>query len=349
MRALASPIISIILLISPVGGIDLNTKASDFGLRGSVHQSIERITYPASGPIGERTITTTSLFSAKGWLLEKRAGTTTGTDYVTTYTYDATGQLISVNSNSGTLQVTYDHDPGGRKRVTEHFPTRTAERKVAVGAIPWEDSDLQFPSPVGGTITTIYNEQNRPIEGQVRDASGNLTMRIVRSYDEQGNVTGDKLIPEEINTPIPNELASQLGDAQKKAMASFVASAFYSGESKYKYDAKCRVVEKHRSRGVVGDTSTTIKYNDRGDISEEITLERRQADVVGEFKIDDTGKRSPASTPSVPAQTRTETRYTYEYDAQGNWTKKITSSHTGNSEFMTSAIVERSLTYYPKR
>jgi YD repeat-containing protein len=266
-----------------------------------------------------------------------------------TYTYDANGQLVSVKSNSGTQQVIYDRDQDGRKRATENFPPRLAERNAAVGAITWEGSDLQFPPPPGGTITTIYDQQNRPVEGQVRDASGDLTMRIVRTYDNQGKINSDKLIPEETQTRVPEQLASQLNDVQKKAMAGFIASAFYTGESGYKYDSQGRVIEKHRIGGVVGETFTTIAYNDHGDIKDELTVEARAANPGGKFEINDAGELSPISTSEVPEERRTETHYKYEYDAQDNWTKRTTTSDSGKGQPTTSEIVERMITYYQER
>ena len=378
MRALATIMISIVLLTSPLGGTDLlKTKGSDYGLRGRVRQSIERTTYPASDYVGERTVTTTLEFSAEGRLLQRRVGTLTGNDYVATYTYDAAGrvlkvssgnetesgitkfdttynydangQLISINSGSGTQPTIYDTDQAGRKRVTAHFPELPAKPNVAVGAVPWEGSDLPFPPPSGGTVTSIYDEQNRPVEALVHDANGNLTMRLVRTYDKQGNIEGDKLIPEKTQIQVPEELAGQLNDAQRKAMAAFIARAFYTGESSYKYDAEGRTVEKHVTGGVRGDTLTTIRYNDHGDISEEITLETPRADLAGEFRIDEAGNPSPVSNSKAPERTRTETHYSYEYDAQGNWSKKTTTSASGAGEPITSAIVERTLTYYPDR
>ncbi len=379
MRALPSAIIPIIFLAITTGGTDLpKTRASDYELHDRVRQCTERTTYPSSNYVGERTITTTSEFSVEGWLLEQRVAASTGTDYVTTYTYDtagrllkisagneaqsgttkfdtiyvydAEGQLISVNSASGAQQMDYEYGKDGPKRVTEHFPERSAERNVGVGAITWEGSDLPFPPPSGGTITTIYDEQNRPLEGQVRDASGNLAMRIIRTYDGQGNIEGDKLVPEEAQTVVPEELGSQLNEAQKKAMADFIASAFYTGESKYKYDSQGRVVEKQLIGGAVGSsTFTAIRYNDHGDISDEITLETRTANPGGEFKLDDAGKLFPVSTPQALEPKRIETHYAYEYDARGNWTRRTTTSGAANGEATTSATVERTLRYYPDR
>jgi YD repeat-containing protein len=378
MHASASIIVSLIFMTSLAGSTDmLKTKVSDHELRGPVRECIERTTYPASDYTGERTVTTTSVFSADGSLLERRVGSSGSNDYVTSYTYDAAGrllkvssgnenpsgttkfdssyvydakgQLISINSSSGNQQIINDRGEDGRRRVTERFPERLAGPNVGVGAIPWQGSDLPFPPPSGGTITTIYDEHDRPTEAQVRDGSGQLTMQIVRTYDKDGRILSDKLIPEEVQSQLQDELGSQFNEAQKKAMAGFIASAFYTGESNYKYDADGRVIEKRLSRGAVGDTSTKITYNDNGDVSEEVTMETKPTDFGGEFKMDDAGNLSPVPTASATESTQTETHYAYEYDAHGNWTRRTTSARSGKNELTTSAVVERTLTYYPDK
>jgi len=285
----------------PGGGIDLQTtNASDSGLRGPVRQCIEQTTYGADSTVAERSFTTTSVYSPSGLLLETRMGQSSGRDYVTTYTYDAAGrllnmssgaddhsgagkfdttyaydekgQLLSVSSGAGNSTVTYEHDEHGGKRRVEHFPVFAVAPNAAIGGMQWENADLYFRPPSGGTVTTIYDGHDRPAEGQVSDANGRLMMRIVRTYDEQGRTRGDKLIPEDMEGDVPAELSGQFNDAQTKALGKFIANAFATGESAYQYDAQGRVVEKHRTSGVFGDELTKIAYNDHGDVSGETTI-----------------------------------------------------------------------------
>jgi hypothetical protein len=359
-----------------MGGMDLlKIKASDYDLHGPVRQCIERTTYPQSGDLSERSFTTTYTYSVEGRLLEKRVGTIAGTDCVRTYTYDAAGRvvkvssgnedptattkfdttytydkggLVSVTSSSGTQQIGVERGEEGRKRRVEHFPVRpSVAHDVGLGAISWENSELQFPPPFGGTIITIYDEQNRPVEGQAREVNGELTVRIVRTYDEQGHIRSDRLTPGDLQSKAPEELAGKMNDAQKKAIGGFIANAFYTGEATYKYDAAGRLVEKHRSGGVLGDTLTSIAYNDHGDVSDEIAISTVAAEFSGrEFQIDESGNAVPVSQPDAPERKRAETHYTYEYDAGGNWIKKTVSVRADSGDPKTSLIIERTLTYY---
>jgi len=366
---------SAVLLTSLAGGTDLQkTKASDSGLRGPVRQCIEQTTYGADGSVAERRFTTTSMYSPGGLLLEIRNEQSPGPEYVTTYAYNAAGhvvkvssgnegpsgttkfdttyayddkgQLLSVSSSTGDRDIRYEHDEHGRNQRVEHFPVFPARPNVAIGAISWENSELQFGPPSGGTVTTIYDEQDRPVEGQVRDATGRVMMRIVRIYDEQRHVQADKLIPEDMQSNVPEELGEKLNDAQKKAVAKFIGNAFASGESTYKYDAQGRVVEKHAFGGVSGDTLTKISYNDHGDVSDEITISTPPAVGSTEFSLDEAGNMFPVAQSKAPEPSQREVRYAYEYDGQGNWTKKTMAVCSEEGEFKTSSVVNRTLSYY---
>ncbi len=364
-----------IFLSSSAGGSDLQKKnASDSGLRGPVKQCVEQTTYVADGTISERSFTSTSVYSPAGWLLQTRMQQSSGPDYVTNYTYDAAGRLLKVTSGTddpsgagkfettynyddkGQLlsagsgisnpDVTYELDQNGRKHRVEHLPVFPDAPNAGIAAMPWENSDLQFGPPSGGTVTTLYDEGDRPVEGQVRDASGKLMMRIVRTYDSQGRMQSDKLIPENMESAVPPELGGQMNELQKQAIAKFIGNAFATGESAYKYDLHGRVVEKRRMGGAFGNEITHTAYNDHGDVSDVISASQETPDWGAEYGMDEHGNMVPVSQPKQPDPSQNETRYTYEYDAQGNWTTKTMSQRSGQDAFKTSTVIHRTLSYY---
>ena len=366
---------SAILLTSSAGGSDLQkTNASDSGLRGPVKQCIEQTTYLADENLPERGFTSTSVYWPSGWLLQSRMEYSSGPAYVTTYTYDAAGHLLrkssgsadqsgtgkiettdnfddkgqlrSASSGTGSLDVSYDRDGNGRKRRVEHLPVFPNAPNTGIAAMPWENSDVLFPPPSGGTVTTLYDERDRPVQGQISDANGRLMMRIVRTYDQQWKIQGDKLIPEDMQGAVRDELFGQMNDAQKKAIAKFMGNALASGESAYKYNAEGRVVEKRLARGVMGDEIIKIAYNIHGDVSDEVTVGMENPDWRAEFGMDEHGNMIPVTHPEAQDPSQNETRYSYEYDAQGNWTKKTMSTRSGQGELKTSTVVHRTLTYY---
>lgn len=366
---------SAILLTSSAGGSDLQkTNASDSGLRGPVRQCVEQTTYLADENVPEPGFTSTSVYSPGGRLLQSRMEYSSGPAYITAYTYDSAGHLLrqssgsddpsgtgkiettynyddkgqlrSASSSTGHADATYDRDENGRMRRVERLPVFAIGPNTGIGAMPWEDGDLQFAPPLGGTITTLYDERDRPVQGQIRDANGRLMMRIVRTYDPQGRIQGDKLIAEDMQGAVPEELVGQMNDAQKKAIAKFMGNAFASGESAYKYDPQGRVIEKHRTGGVMGDELTKTAYNDHGDVSDEVTVSTPTPDFRAEFGIDEHGNMVPVTHPEAQDPSQKETRYSYEYDALGNWTKKTMSTRSGQGELKTSTVIHRTLIYY---
>lgn len=367
-------IVTILLLTSLAGATEMDkTTLADFGLSGHVRQSTEQTTFPADGTVQERSSTSTFVYSPEGRLLESRTRYVSSPDYVTTYTYDTAGRLASkstssgssdadridvaytyddkgrllgVNPSKGNFGVTYEYDVHDAKLRVDHLPVFKLEPNTAVGMKPWESSDLAFLPPSGGTVTTVYDEHNRPVEGQVRDADGRLTMRISRTYDAEGRIQGDKLIPEDMESFFSEQLAGQLNDAQKKGFARLTANAYATGESGYKYDSQGRVVEKHRVGGIFGDELTKLVYNDHGDVSEEVTVLAMSPDFGTVYGVDEEGNLVPESKSEVPGPTQNATRYSYEYDSHGNWTRKTTSIRQDQTEFKTSMIVVRTLSYY---
>lgn len=363
-----------ILLASQIGATEMDkTSLSDYSLRGHVRECIEQTRYSADGAIPERNSTSTFIYSPEGKLLESRTQYGSGPEYVATYTYDAAGhltsksvgpgesaadrfsttyvfddkgQLLTVKSGAESSTISYDRDDQGRKLRTEHFPVRKLEPNTAVGAIPWENSELQLLPSSGGTLTTVYDEHNRPVEGRVSDANSRVLMKIVRTYDAEGRVQGDKLITEEMESILPEQLTGQLNDAQKKALSKFAAGVFASGESGYKYDSQGRVVEKSSLSGVPGNQLTKIAYNDHGDVSDEVTVVVMSADIGTVYGFDEHDNLVPTSKSDTPGPSQGETRYVYEYDSHGNWTKKTTSVRQGQAEFKVSTVITRTLSYY---
>jgi hypothetical protein len=174
-----------------------------------------------------------------------------------------------------------------------------------------------------------------------------MIMHIVRTYDEHGRILGDRLVPEDTQTSIPDEMSAVLNEAQKKTMAAFIALSFGSGESAYKYDPQGRVIEKRVTRDVLGDEVTALHYNDRGDVAEEETTRMQTAATLADYSMDDAGNMVATQKRKTPGPSRSTMHYTYEYDAQGNWTSKTESIRSDpGGEFKVSRVLHRTLTYY---
>jgi hypothetical protein len=229
----------------------------------------------------------------------------------------------------------------------EHFPVFSLGPSKAVGGINWEHGDIAYTPQSGGTVTTNYGANGHPIGADICDDRGVVIMRIVRQYDDGGRIAADELISEEVDRPLPKELPNEFNDAQRKAISNFMNRAFGTRKSTYKYDDRGRVIEKHITGGALDDQVTRIRYNDHGDVTDEVAIHTPTPEMLMEFSLDDAGAMIPKGPPRDSPPTHSELRYEYEYDAQGNWTKKITAWRSEpNAELRESAIERRTITYY---
>jgi YD repeat-containing protein len=172
-------------------------------------------------------------------------------------------------------------------------------------------------------------------------------MRVLRHYDEKGRIEADELISEDVDRPLPKEFPNEFNDAQRKAILRLMNRAFGTSKSTYKYDERGRVIEKRINGRASGDEVTSIHYNDHGDVIDEVVVRTPNPEMRIEFSLDVSGDMVPKGPPRDEPPMRSEVRYEYEYDAQGNWTKKSTAWRSeSNTDFKESTVVPRMITYY---
>jgi len=181
------------------------------------------------------------------------------------------------------------------------------------------------------------------VEWQVSDASGNLTNRLIRTYDENGRVA-------EIRYTIENPLFSLPAEAQQEFLAEPGAAeqlmqglTALLGEQcnfmriTFNYDDAGRVIEKHHHTGYSLETTTKITYNDHSDKLEEHEF------TTGDLNPPrDTQSGEPSSRAPFPDQ-ESDTLYSYKYDNFGNWTEQRTSSATSANDVR---VTRRAIAYY---
>jgi len=356
----------------PKGGVMSDREQA--GLRGPAKTCVAESIYP-SVEDQQRSLTTTTEYTSDGRIIWTRQGQPGDQEWISTRTYDAQGRLLkqtSSGSSGSSLDQTYSYDEAGRlsgirfggkesvglrfqyddqgrKTKIETFDPRPQQPNVAYGSYPWEGTGLPFgPLPGGGTLTTIYNEQDVAVEGQLRNSEGQLVNRIVRTFDVNGRPTSEKVIVEAPELLVPPQLPAAHNEAQKKALGAFIAGNMYSGEISYSYDAQGRMTEKQKRGGVFGTETTRMTYNEHGDKAEEHTTALMNPDVGREFSLQENGTMIPVGTPRpVPPPMESETRYTYQYDSYGNWVEQSVSSRSNlNEPFRPSVTYRRTLTYY---
>jgi len=346
------------------------------GLRGPVKSCIEDSTYSdttdADGKIYPEVHSEyTTEYDTAGRMLATRSRNSDGSEWVTRYDYDLSGRLMKTASGTegqaitettysydhgGRLQnindgsrpdspVTFLYDDHGRKSKIETSSSADYRSGIAEAGSPFEAAERAPNLPGGGSTTTIYDEHDRATEVQVRDASGELVKRAVRTYDAQGHVMEEKLIwdnPErmfpadalaqmlEQSGLSPDQLQQELHTQLTKLMAG--QSGPYSVS--YGHDTLGRIT--HTSRRIFNENQEIeTVYNEHGDAASEITRSTRLA------------AQTDSTAPAVGLPSYSEVRYSYKYDSRENWIEQATSYRSApDGAFQSSTVVKRTLTYY---
>jgi antitoxin component YwqK of YwqJK toxin-antitoxin module len=355
------------------------TEREKAGLRGPVKTCVEETSYPTG-----KSLTTTE-YDLDGRLLETRISNPDGSEWVTTKTYDADGRLVKASSGKsgepateslytyderGRLKeitsaegkgnrTSYRYEQQGRKTEVKTFAPEVFERNkgMAVAGSMWDAAQaFGVGAPEGGSITTLFDERDLPIELQILDSKERVVKSFIRTYDENGRIREENQIQENPALTFPGELSDNLNDKQLETLKSLFRGKNGTGKS-FVYDSQGRVAEvRDRNWGL--DELTTTSYNEHGDISEERkTATSNLAFPREAFTIDEDGTVIPDRSegvseppPDLERTTRTIYEYRYEYDQNGNWTERTVvfrevvdgSSESGES----STVYRRTLTYF---
>jgi YD repeat-containing protein len=362
---------------------DHSTRPSDReknGVHGPVRSVIEEKTYAAWTDADGKVSPDFKSWSKIGYDRDGRIAETRfrgssrehgfdGTEMVTRYSYDATGQLLRKTRQNGKGdvegEVIYHYDDQGRlQSITDskdpnnpiafRYDASGKKAKIAIaqpldlpqglGAVSrsveaaFDVAGSAAALPEGGSALTLYDEHDWPTEVQTRDANGEVKSRALRVYDSEGRVLEEKEI-------VDDPLKMLAGGDQKKILASgdvspqelrdqlaqfLVGSEMWS--IRYTYDA-----QGHRSKMIRRvfnhmEEQVETSFNEHGDIAKETTQSTMRETPNGEND----------STEIF------ETVYSYEYDSYGNWTMMKSSSRplpdgtfkdTGN-------VVHRTIEYF---
>ena len=342
------------------------------GLRGPVRSCTEESTYPdnegrtqrvrtksvteydAEGRITARRYinpdgsawTTHDTYDASGRLLKSASGTEGQEVTETVYFYDAQGKLQSIRTGARSESpTTFSYDAHGRKTKVESSRAGDYRPNVATGGSPFEALDTAPNLPGGGSATTIYDEHDRAIRVEVRDAEGTIVNRAERTYDEQGRVLEEKQILDNPETMIPAEAraklleqsalsSDQLREELRAKLTELMAGHSGPYTVSYSYDDKGRPTVMRR-RVFNQEERIETAYNEHGDVASEITRSARR------------DKEGEAGTPTPGPPEYSEVRYSYKYDDRENWVEKTMSYRSSpDGTFQASSTVERTLTYY---
>jgi YD repeat-containing protein len=285
-------------------------------------------------------------YDPSGRLLKTASGVEGQAPIETNYSYDHQGRLQMISeSDKPETAITFSYDEQGRKSKIAISRPADYRANVATGGSPFESVEMAPNLPGGGTATTIYDEHDRATEVQVRDASGEIVNRAVRTYDAQGHLVEEKQIMDNPASMVPEEMRAQMLEQSglsrdqlqeelrtqlRKLMGGH--SGLYS--ISYSYDDHGRVTRANRRIFNEGQEIETT-YNDHGDTASQIT---RSTGLSG---------APDATTPAPRLPDYSEARYSYKYDRRGNWIEKAISFRSSpDAGFQSSTLTKRTLTYY---
>lgn len=188
------------------------------------------------------------------------------------------------------------------------------------------------------TNYNIFDSNGWLIEEGERYADGSTSRKLVSVYDQSGGV---------IKTIITG-LVTDFKNTYDKAGLLVAQQAFVKGQlsasSTWKYDSIGHLIEKARYAADGSLLSKTATSFNKFHLPDSMSIIKKgYEDNIQEFRYDSTGHEISQSTKDPKTGVRiSKWTFSYELDAQGNWTKCL--MYDDNQEVMITTI--RKITYY---
>jgi len=319
----------------------------------------------------EQTHSTIAHYHLDGRIAQYEHHNPDGSEWLSTYTYDATGLLREIEFRDATGSVSkniYLYDQSGRlqrvvakltdgtedtaemfsyddqRKTKTRYLTSTPRPAESLVMYAVEGSDVAISAPGATSLTTVYDDQDRPVETLLHDSQHRLLSRVTLRYDDAGHIV-DESQTTETEVTIPPDMLAQLNPAQLQSMKMLLGVGEEGPRWKrtHRYDAEGHRVETVDRLGAFRGEWKTMAYNEHGNLREEKSVRDSK-----ELSIDDQGRVVEPSEPSTRIRPMSEARFSYQYDEQGNWIERVISSRTeAEKPFAVSSVDRRNVTYYP--
>jgi hypothetical protein len=188
-----------------------------------------------------------------------------------------------------------------------------------------------------------YNEQGNRIRTEEYDSRGNLSAITVYGYIDGSRVSAFNLIEREYNPPLIASVAPAPGAAVKKP------DPRYQYKYAFKYDDKKRLTEETFFQST-GEIWLRYVYKYKGNKKEELVYsEDGSLNQRSLYVLDDQGNKIEETIFETDGSIRAKEKFTYKFDAQGNWTTRTTSQIEMNGKREQSipySVHFRTITYY---
>jgi YD repeat-containing protein len=266
-----------------------------------------------------------------------------------TYVYDDSGRLLEIRSGDSKAKTLYQYDEFGRQirtlEVTEDRTTRETDICRYDGAGRKTKVHLQPPRKPGETYGYCIDgdESDDVSEIAVQDEQHRVVSRFVFERDGRGRpLSVTQFAGDASMGGLENALA-QAGPAGREQARAAIASLFGPGASPlatttYAYDEAGRLMERYMRMGELGGHRTTYSYDDNGREIANVTEHYSRR-----YSIDENGSLRIASEESH----KQHFRFTYVFDAHGNWTERaVWSRLEPNPNFQPSNVERREIGYH---
>lgn len=265
------------------------------------------------------------------------------------HTYDASGRSVSAatvdaaGARHETERCRYDEN-GRKTKVVFLTVPDTGGVSCSTGSCGTmysvEGTDVAYSAPGATTITTLYDEHERPSEVVFRDASNAAINRVVFARDPDGRVLSERMEFTDLGGLLGPAVDATLPSDERAALMELVKAAFDGqmfSHATYAYDEKGRRVETTRRMGKLSEERVTVRYDDFDNPVDEV-----RSDVSREMRMDDGVVKNEESRSHVQ-----HVRFDYRYDAHGNWTERVVLHRSGpDADERPSNIERRTIAYY---
>ena len=189
-----------------------------------------------------------------------------------------------------------------------------------------------------------YNEQGNKVRTEEYDSRGNLSAITVYGYIDGNRVSAFNSIEREYNPPpLIASVAPAPGAEIKKP------DPRYQYRFGFKYDDKKRLTEMTYFQST-GEIWLRYVYKYKGNQKEELVYsEDGSLNQRSLYVLDDQGNAIEETIFETDGSIRAKEKFTYKFDAQGNWTTRTTSTTVLNGKREQSkpySIHFRTITYY---
>src|SRR5215472_10425487 len=141
---------------------------------------------------------TTKTYDADGRLVKTASGKSGEPATESLYAYDERGRLKEItNADRKGNRTSYRYDEQGRKTEIKTFGPEVFEtnrKGVAFMGSLWDAAQMGIRAMEGGSVTTLFDERDLPIELQILDSKERVVSRFIRTYDANGRITEENQI-----------------------------------------------------------------------------------------------------------------------------------------------------------